>query len=302
MSDILIGSVAGMAGKLLEYPFDTVKVRLQSSSFFSGPWTCIQSTFRTDGLLGFYRGLSPPLIGAAAENACLFYTYNWSRRFLASSAGQETSHEHSLLLKVTAGAMSGAFTSWILTPIELVKCQLQVGQRSNPFRVIKRTFRRHGITGFWRGQLGTLLRETGGSAAWFGAYEYISLHFRDTTTQKVSLHGQLLAGACAGIGYNITLFPADTIKSRMQTEAHLRGWEDTGVTRAKAVAAAEGRRDLFAPLRHARAGFVTVGKEIWHEGGVHGFYRGAGITVLRSAPSSAIIFYVYTWLRDHLDT
>ena len=60
-----------MAGKLIEYPFDTVKVslyvlrlliqvRLQTQSDvkplqFRGPLDCFRQTFHNEGFLGFYR-------------------------------------------------------------------------------------------------------------------------------------------------------------------------------------------------------------------------------------------------------
>jgi len=61
-----------MAGKLIEYPFDTVKVRsflkpclicqvrLQTQSDikplqFRGPLDCFRQTFHNEGLFGFYR-------------------------------------------------------------------------------------------------------------------------------------------------------------------------------------------------------------------------------------------------------
>lgn len=279
MSDIVTGSIAGMAGKLLEYPFDTIKVRLQSSLMYRGPLDCIRLTLRQEGLPGFYRGLSPPLFGAAAENACLFYSYNLTKQWI---------NREGLGAKVAAGAISGAITSWVLTPIELVKCQLQVGQPSHPLRVIRRIFQHDGVGGFWRGQMGTFFRETGGSAAWFGAYELVCMKTRNSDG-KVPLIAQLSAGACAGMGYNLALYPADTVKARMQTETQLYGWHEVGTARAKAVHAAES-------FVSRSPGFWQAAKAVYKESGFTGFYRGAGITVARSAPSSAIIFYVYNWL------
>ena len=75
--DVAFGSIAGMIGKIIEYPFDTVKVRLQSQSDSSphryyGPLDCFQKSIRNDGALSLYRGLSAPLFGAAVENSSLF--------------------------------------------------------------------------------------------------------------------------------------------------------------------------------------------------------------------------------------
>ncbi|KAN0085023.1 Mitochondrial carrier domain containing protein [Elaphomyces granulatus] len=293
--DIVFGSIAGITGKYIEYPFDTVKVRLQSQPDtlplrYNGPLDCFRQSIRADGFRGLYRGISAPLFGAAVENSSLFFSYRISQRLLQSMvySSAEPLPFSGLLI---SGAISGAFTSLLLTPIELVKCKMQVpvsaaGYKPGPLTIIASVFRHHGVLGFWHGQMGTLIRETGGSAAWFGSYEAVSAFFRKysptassaiphgTDKPLLPLHQQMLAGAAAGVGYNFFFYPADTIKSRMQTED---------------VALSGGNRS-----------FWTVGKALWQQQGLKGLYRGCGITVGRAAPSSAFIFSVYEGLRFYV--
>ena len=147
------------------------------------------------------------------------------------------------------------------TPIELVKCKMQVqmlvsapaalpsapGAASvrslpGPLAIIAHTFRTTGLRGFWLGHTGTLIRETGGSAAWFSTKEFVaslllarhpqpyspssSTDAYDTQAatrpRDLASWESALSGACAGASYNLALFPADTVKSTMQTEAELR--------------------------------------------------------------------------------
>lgn len=199
---------------------------------------------------------------------------------------------------MACGAFSGAFTSLSLTPIELIKCQMQVPISSGtntirptlpgPLTLIASVYRHHGLLGFWHGQLGTLIRETGGSAAWFGTYEGVSLLFRkfrpqhapqstNSPPQSTSLpiYQQMIAGAFAGMSYNFIFFPADTIKSRMQTEEV--GQVGSG----------------------ARKSFGAVARALWKQQGLRGLYQGCGITVARSAPSSAFIFAIYEGMRGY---
>lgn len=192
---------------------------------------------------------------------------------------------------LVCGAASGAFTSTLLTPIELVKCKMQVPVetssghvvRMGPLGVMASVYRHQGIVGFWHGQLGTLIRETGGSAAWFGGYEGMGLVFRrrrEKRTGKASdaplpVYQQMACGATAGVSYNFLFYPADTIKSRMQTE------------------------DVSRSIVGERRTFWSVGKLIWHQHGLRGLYRGCGITVARSVPSSAFIFTIYETLRAY---
>lgn len=156
--------------------------------------------------------------------------------------------------------------------------------RPGVFGVITSTFRETGFRGFWRGQLGTLIRETGGTAAWFGSYEGVGTLFkmrrradpqstRGVPTESwLPVYEQLLAGAAAGMSYNLAFYPADTIKSRMQTEQ---------------------------VAKFGKSGtFWTMCKTLWREQGLKGLYRGCGITVGRAAPSSAVIFTIYEGLKD----
>ena len=317
-----------MVGKVIEYPFDTVKVRLQSQPStlplrYTGPIDCFRQSLYSGGISSLYRGISAPLFGAAVETSSLFFSYRiaqnvyqaWLRPASLSpltlgNADPELNLPFSAV--IVCGGASGAFTSLLLTPIELVKCQMQVpvGTRMATRRgatileVIASVFRHNGLLGFWHGQLGTLIRETGGSAAWFGSYEGVSVLFRrhqqslllntsksdktesrseSITTGRLALPvwQQLISGAMAGVSYNFLFYPADTIKSRMQTEEIPR--ERLGLQTASSI--------------KQRTTFWTTGRELWHQHGIKGLYRGCGITVARSAPSSAFIFTIYEALR-----
>lgn len=298
--DIAFGSTAGILGKFVEYPFDTVKVRLQSQAAgpgvtpLEGPVDAFRAAFSSpEGpLRSLYRGISAPLLGAAIETSSLFFSYRVAQDILiaanstlrlqqSQSPGTKISLPFTSLL--ACGAASGAFTSLLLTPIELIKCKMQVPitplmtRPPSAGQLMTIIFRQQGIRGFWHGQLGTLIRETGGSAAWFGSYEglkIIYVHFDKSlnSIEDVKVWQQLSAGAVAGMSYNFVFYPADTIKSRMQTEDSAKG---------------------------VRSSFAVTGRTLWKEHGIRGMYRGCGITVFRAAPSSAIIFSIYEALRKN---
>lgn len=280
-----------MAGKLIEYPFDTVKVRLQSQPahlplLYTGPLDCFRQSFQVDGFKGLYRGISAPMMGAAVETSCLFFSYRLIQDAMRATVfpGKE---QLPFLALIAAGAASGSVTSLALTPIELIKCKMQVPVEAGhppprPAALIATVFRQEGLIGFWRGQMGTLIRETGGSAAWFGGYEGVSSLFRKYNSSSshpdsLAVWQQLVAGATAGISYNFLFYPADTIKSRMQTEDISR-----------------------LPANSERQTFWNVTRAVWRQQGLKGMYRGCGITCVRSAPSSAFIFSVYEGLRSYV--
>lgn len=154
-----------------------------------------------------------------------------------------------------------------------------------PFEIVFSTLRTQGIRGLWLGQMGTLLRETGGGSAWFTAYEVICRSFlarRQAKTADVTLtksdlktYELMVAGAAAGVSYIAILFPADSIKSAIQTQQEL---------------------DPTAK----RLSFVGMGKSIWRLRGMKGLYAGCGMTCFKSGVSSAMIFALYETLQGKL--
>lgn len=81
--------------------------------------------------------------------------------------------------------------SLLLTPIELIKCRIQVQdtpskksplnqsslntnttlKRVGPIELIKTIYTQNGVKGFYSGHLGTFVRESFGCGVWFGVYE-----------------------------------------------------------------------------------------------------------------------------------
>lgn len=257
------------------------------------------------------KGLPAPVLGAMVENATLFLSYGQLQHALRWSSGMDPSSELSLSHKVIAAAGAGCITSFMLTPIELIKCKMQVqmlipssnpstahlGPSSvsasrisslpGPISILRSVMRTHGLRGLCLGQTGTLIRETGGSAAWFGTKEAIcdallarrqrlSSHQLD---RKLTRHDLVewesaLAGALAGVSYNVVLFPADSVKSALQTEEEL------------------SPRAPGSPRRT----FWGMARAMYQSGGIRGLYAGMGITVARAIPSSAMIFLIYDGL------
>ncbi|KAL6940668.1 hypothetical protein ACO0QE_004581 [Hanseniaspora vineae] len=268
MEDIICGSAAGALGKLIEYPFDTVKVRLQTSShdMFPDTLSVIKYTVQKEGLItGFYKGVGSPLVGAMMENAVLFVSYNQTYKMLDQNA--PSLNELSKI--VLSGGAAGSCASFVLTPVELVKCKLQVSNIQNPnntntiLSTIKDVVKSYGLKGLWKGQSSTFYRECIGGCMWFTTYEVLKTHLASTTEdKKPKTWHSLFSGAMAGIAFNASTFPIDTVKSLVQIDHHMT------ITRAI--------KETYAKQR-----------------GIQGFYRGLGITLVRAAPANAVVFYAY---------
>ncbi|KIK02847.1 hypothetical protein K443DRAFT_131714 [Laccaria amethystina LaAM-08-1] len=371
--EIAFGSLAGMVSEILEYPFDLAKVRLQAQLIvpgptnnalrFDGPLDCLMQTWRDEGVRGLYRGLPAPIVGSMAETAAIFLSYSAFQNLIRSVSSSSNTHlDRSTPLSIAqlglAAAGAGFVTSFIITPIELVKCKMQVQMmnpvhahpstqsapgriphrpmpiitsdgrihsspttsRSNashrlihdvayksatlptqtinppgPVSLIRSIVDTHGIRGLWLGHTGTLLRETGGSAAWFIVKEWVARRLVANRIPKDTLahHSPKLlpwesafSGAVAGAVGALILYPADTVKSAIQTEEELR---PRAVMKPGSAASQSSRR--------LPSTFMGTLRRMYSVYGLRGLYAGCGMTVARAVPSSGIIFLVYDGLN-----
>ena len=67
-----------------------------------------------------------PLWGATLEDAALFLTYNQVQRTLRWTRGLPESSSLPMTDLAVAAAASGAMAGLVLTPVELIKCKMQV--------------------------------------------------------------------------------------------------------------------------------------------------------------------------------
>jgi ornithine carrier protein len=149
--------------------------------------------------------------------------------------------------------------------------------------IVRSTIASHGVRGLWLGHTGTILRETGGTASWFAVKEWVASALLERRLGPKPSNTTLLpwesaiAGAVSGAACVLALYPADTVKSAMQTEEELLSHRQR-------------------PARLAPASFYRTFRKIYAVHGVRGLYAGCGMTVVRAVPSSGIVFVVYDGL------
>lgn len=268
VNDFVAGSVSGVAGMLIEYPFDTVKVLLQTygGTLYSGYADCITKLFLQDGVAGFYRGVTARLIASGFEHACVFVSYRWTLR--AIGAGERPS-----LWQICLGGCGAGVASMLsLTPFELVKCRMQAdndkGRRRyrSSLDCARKIARADGLCGLYKGGVATLYREVPGTAAWCGTYDTLKSWMTPVgaSTDTLSVWQRMFAGGCSGVAFWTVFYPSDVVKTRIQVDPAYSG--------------------------------MSMGKAIRHlhrEGGLRALYRGWTMTAARSFPSNAVIFAVF---------
>lgn len=265
--ELRAGALAGALGQLAGHPLDTVKVRMQTDAGGvrdAGAWRCATRTFAEGGARSFFRGLSVPLLSKSVEQCIAFGARGAADRALEASGWRPGRARAG-----AAGAAAGAATAALLTPVYLIKVQLQVTAREGlhgPTVAICRAVVANGPLGLYAGASPIMLGTTVGYACRFACY--------DKAVESVRCWGAsgtlatILGGGVAGMATWASHYPLDLLSARMQAAALERGG---------------GRR--LSMLGHL--------KEVLSEHGPRGLFRGLAPCLVRAFPVNAVIFLTY---------
>ncbi|KAL7551532.1 hypothetical protein ACHAWF_014718 [Thalassiosira exigua] len=309
--DFIAGTIGGFSGKLLDYPFDTVKVLLQTqnslsqsapsasasaavspavrsaaaagaesapaSPVYRGAIHCLTHTVETRGFLSLYQGLSSPLLGSMAENAVLFLIYGEAKRLMGERPGEK---DLSLLQLAMAGGVAGGIASFALNPFEVIKVQMQV-MNSAASSSAKGAARKY------NGVLDCVLQTVRNEGIVKGLYRGQSSLLIREIPGNFCWYG-VYEGVC------LTQIPEGGTKRDLGISTHLLGGAAAGVAYWTAFYPADTvGSQMRANPKYASRGFIEIFLDIYKKEGWLGLYRGWGITAIRAAPAHALIFAMY---------
>jgi len=216
LANLLAGGAGGLLSLVVGHPFDTVKVRLQTSAAYSGAWQCFRQLVRQEGFLSLYRGMGGLAVFAIPRFSLLFYTNCLGRGLVR---GEDQPKEEITVSQIIFG---GIFSQVIIAPtlvapLERVKVLLQTrpGEYSGQLHCLRDILATEGWRGLFRGSGITLLRDVPGFVTYFLVYEQLRMKFT-SDNNRLDLFTTASIGALAGILAWAVAIPADTVKSRIQ--------------------------------------------------------------------------------------
>lgn len=298
------GVFSGIAKLTVGHPFDTVKVRLQTTDKgrFSGPLECVIQTIKNEGARGLYKGATPPLVGWMFMDSIMLGSLTIYRRLMAEHVFHASSWTPGIgegaglgfkallgdasspptylppLGHGIAGIFAGATVSFIAAPIEHIKARLQIqyaadkSQRrySGPIDCLRKIYTHHGVRGVYHG-LGATIIFRGLFFVWWGSYDMLSRWMRQKTNMSAPAI-TFWAGGLSSQVFWLTSYPSDLVKQRIMTDP-LGGGLGDGVRR-------------FPRWRNAAAA-------VWKESGWRGYWRGFLPCFLRAFPANATALLVF---------
>jgi len=271
--DFGLGCLGGFAGTLVDHPFDTVKVRLQSQDKnnikYKGTWNCFSQIIKKESMFGLYKGMVSPLYGQIGINAIVFGIHGNVLKALGN---------RDIKSQFFAGAVAGGVQSVIASPMELVKIRFQMqgeGVLKNnkltaanqkyfydsPTDCLKKIYKHEGgAKGLFRGMSLTLVRCLNSFGIYFASYDFLCKKTDAVTEECVNVWKLLLCGGTAGSICWLIAYPTDVIKTRQQMDG-------MGRTKYKGV--------------------IDCTLKSIHEEGYRVLFRGLNATLLRAFPTNA---------------
>ncbi|KAI7905043.1 uncharacterized protein BX663DRAFT_430759 [Cokeromyces recurvatus] len=159
---------SGITKLAVGHPFDTVKVRMQTTSRldgkFKGPLDCLLKTIRQEGPTALYKGATPPLIGLLPTMLfrSWFFVF-WSSYEVFTRELKKTNLKEGTITFIAGGLSATAF--WIgAFPADMIKnrymTQPDISPKTfpTPTSVAKFVYQTEGFKGFYRGFLPSFLR------------------------------------------------------------------------------------------------------------------------------------------------
>jgi len=247
---------------------------------YSGTWDCAVKTIKKDGPFGLYRGITAPLLGIAPVFALCFWGYSIGESIVRAVTGSASTIPLSLLEVTIAGAISAIPTTVLMTPVERVKCLLQVQKASESGEqytgitdCAQKLVKARGPLSLYKGFGATLARDIPASIAYFGFYELMKRLFSAGGTLALSPAHLLISGGIAGIMNWVVCIPFDTVKTKLQTAP-----DDIKVT------------------------YFGIWREVLKTKGFLGLFQGIVPIMIRAFPANAACFFGVEVARKFLSS
>ncbi|KAI1273748.1 carrier protein YMC2 [Xylaria sp. FL0933] len=293
------GVFSGIAKLSVGHPFDTIKVRLQTTDAtrFSGPLQCVTQTLRHEGVRGLYKGATPPLVGWMFMDSLMLGSLTIYRRLLAEhvflplplplpttttlDSPLPTPNDIAHLPPLghgIAGVLAGSTVSFIAAPVEHTKARLQIQYSANkaerlysgPLDCVRKIYGAHGVRGVYKGFAATLIFRSF-FFFWWGSYDILSRLLRERTSLSAPAVNFWAGGLSAQIFW-LTSYPSDVVKQRIMTDP-MGGKLNDGTPRFR--------------------NWWEAAQAVYREGGVRGYWRGFVPCFLRAFPANAMALVAF---------
>lgn len=240
-------SVAVATG--LTHPLDVLKVRLQmqlvgqrGSLIGMGP--LFVQVMKNEGPKSLYLGLTPALTRSLLYGGLRLGLYEPSKYACDWAFGS-----NNILFKIASGAFSGAISTAVTNPVEVLKVRLQMNsdlRQRGPIAEMRRIVSKEGIGALWKGVGPASVRAAALTASQLATYDESKQILVNWTPLEEGFYLHLTSSTIAGLVSTLITAPIDMVKTRLMLQREsVVGSYKNGFHCAYQVLRTEGPRGLY---------------------------------------------------------
>ncbi|KAJ1835433.1 mitochondrial thiamine pyrophosphate transporter [Coemansia sp. RSA 2706] len=296
VENALCGATAGLVSRALVSPFDVVKITLQLETAKSASRlrtgsviACATRIMHAEGVRGFFKG------NLSAEYLYLSYGAMQFLAFGTIEAALRRAQAPKRVRSFVGGALAGALATSVTYPFDLLRTrfiaqELSSRVHSSLVEAVGHIYREEGVRGFYRGLWPACLQIMPYMGIVFTSYDMLASGYRWARRTVLSESPILrlldpvqdaVIGAGAAVIGKTCVYPLDLVRKRLQIQGpHLLSY-------------AHGRVPKYVGMSDALMYIVR-------QEGVLALFRGLTPALIKAAPASATVFFVFGHTRDLL--
>lgn len=217
---LISGAIFGASSIVIGHPLDTVKTKMQAQVEYMDNRSLksiIHQIWKNEGLIGFYRGAIPPLIGSVLFRSMQFSIFEAVYSYFEENEIMKKCIPYSFGLQyrvILGGVTASLLRSIVECPVEFVKVKRQTGQQWK-------------ISAMYKGYIPLLYRTT--------IMLTIALSVTDSLRRNTrffeSVWGLFMVGGLSGLFAWLIVWPIENIKNIIQAELKAGGQKSSDVMR-----------------------------------------------------------------------
>ncbi|KAI8799960.1 mitochondrial carrier domain-containing protein [Cladochytrium replicatum] len=305
--EAISGAVAGVASRFVIAPFDVIKIRLQlqllptslaaiplrsaqnipSERIYSGMIQAGYRIFREEGIMALWKGNVSATYLYFTYGGVQFYSYARIRQMLEAISIRLTGNlPQPDITSFVAGATAGLFGTVMTYPLDLIRTRFAMQTAEKVYesfpRAVSHIYTHEGLQGFYRGILPAVYQIGPYMGISFSTQAYINRHLQVLNDKPngipMRLSPEFVSGGLAGAISKTVVMPFDAIRKRLQMQG-------------------PDQQRFFATGKVPRT-FVGCAAHVVRYEGFGAFWRGWVPSMLKSAPGTAVTFWVVAKMRE----
>ncbi|CAG9315730.1 SLC25A42_1 [Blepharisma stoltei] len=274
MNKFISGGAAGAVAKCVIAPLDRVKVLFQATTrrfTVNNALLEMIRISREEGIRAFWKGNYAMMLRIIPYSAIQFTTYDYYKKQIFES-DRSFSKTKLMLFNFMPGALAGATAVLMTYPFEVTRTRLAIQTTSQVYKGVSHAFwtigKAEGMKGLFNGFYPTIC----GIAIYSGVS--FSLYF--TSKEVIGHSGNLehfLFGAAAGIIGQLSAYPFDVVRKRMQAHGFIE--------KVSSFRATHNEEELKSMLSYWK--MIVRGE------GLRGLFKGFSMNIVKSPIASGIV-------------